>query len=114
MEHFGHTHKPHPRITRGSRKTRGKLIVSDSRITSSREQPWEGLHVRIYICQEIGFRLNINLYTYSQMELAGLTAYVANFTVVDSRINSGVLCREKPWEGLHVRIYICQEIGFRL
>ena len=73
-----------------------------------------GLHVRIYICQEIGFRLYINLYAYTQMELAGLTEYVANFTVVDSRINSGVLCREKPWEGLHVRIYICQEIGFRL
>ena len=114
MENFGHTHKPHPRITRGSRRTRGNLIVSDSRITSCREQPWEGLHVRIYICQEIGFRLYINLYAYTQMELAGLTEYVANFTVVDSRINSGVLCREKPWEGLHVRIYICQEIGFRL
>ena len=81
MDNFGHTHKPHPRITRGSRRTRGKLIVSDSRITSCREQPWEGLHVRIYICQEIGFRLFINLYAYTQMELPGLTEYVENFTV---------------------------------
>ena len=62
----------------------------DSRITSCREQPWEGLHVRIYICQEIGFRLFINLYAYTQMELPGLTEYVENCTVFDSRINSRV------------------------
>ena len=62
----------------------------DSRITSCREQPWEGFQFRIYICQEIGFRLYINLYAYTQMELPGLTEYVENCTVFDSRINSRV------------------------
>ena len=82
MENFGHTHKANPRITSRSRRIRGKLLFFfDCRITSCREQPWEGLHVRIYICQEIGFRLYINLYAYTQMELPGLTDYVENFTV---------------------------------